>query len=128
INLPINSAYQGTYRIDFKVDNELIGATELFRAEYTDKTTISLQNRGVQNVTLELVNLDYAVTAVMGTFQIDFINKTYDDPSSYVIRAFSEIWAVISGWRPADTMPIPPVTDRRIIIITTTPLGTEPLS
>jgi serine/threonine-protein kinase len=123
INLPTNTTYQGTYRLDFKIGDELIGSTELFKTEYTDITTVSLQNRGVQNVTVELVNLDYAVTAIVGVFKVDFVAKTYDNPSAAVIRAFSEIWAVISGWKPADTRPPEPVTDGRIIVITTTPLA-----
>jgi serine/threonine-protein kinase len=103
INFAIPSGYTGSYKFNLYMNGSVVKSSSVFNSESSASVSVAIENSGLQDVTVELVNVGTSKNVKVGVYSVDFTAKTYRAMGS-IPNAFKSV-----GTKKADVTTRPPV-------------------
>jgi serine/threonine-protein kinase len=113
INFAIPSGYTGSYKFNLYMNGSVVKSSSVFNSESSASVSAAIENSGVKDVTVELVNVGTSKNVKVGVYTVDFTAKTYKAMGS-ISNAFNAIGTKKSGavtTRPPATTTKKPATN-----------------
>ncbi|MDR0984751.1 MAG: Stk1 family PASTA domain-containing Ser/Thr kinase [Ruminococcus sp.] len=122
INFAIPSGYTGSYKFNLYMNGSVVKSSSTFNSESSANVSATIENSGVKDVTVELVNVGTSKNVKVGVYSVDFTAKTYRAMGS-IPNAFKTV-----GTKKATTTTKAPVVTPKPTTPTQTPTNppTEP--